>query len=51
MSRPKNLRDLITRTTLSEPEGARASDYHTSLVHVHQTYDSTPAAVSTDAVR
>ena len=51
MLRPKNLRDLITRTTLSEPEGTRASDYHTSLVHVHQTYDSTPAAVSTDAVR
>jgi hypothetical protein len=51
MSRPKNLRDLLTRTTLSEPEGTRASDYHTSLVHDRQTYNSTPAAVSTEDVR
>ena len=28
MSRPKNLRDLLTRTTLNEPEGKRASDYY-----------------------
>jgi hypothetical protein len=27
MSRPKNLRDLLTRTTLNEPTGKRASDY------------------------
>jgi hypothetical protein len=31
MSRPKNLRDLLTRTTLNEPAGKRASDYQKIL--------------------
>ena len=32
MSRPKNLRDLLTRTTLQEPEGERASDYYAKIM-------------------
>ena len=31
MSRPKNLRDLLTRTTLNEPAGKRASDYYQKI--------------------
>ena len=32
MSRPKNLRDLLTRTVLNEPAGKRASDYYQKLL-------------------
>ena len=32
MSRPKNLRDLLARTTLNEPPGKRASDYYQKIV-------------------
>ena len=32
MSRPKNLRDLLTKTTLNEPEGKRASDYYNNIL-------------------
>jgi len=45
MSRPKNLSELLTRTTLNEPPGARASNYHDRLVHARQPTTSTPAAV------
>jgi hypothetical protein len=31
MARPKNLRDLLTRTTLNEPEGKRASNYYQKI--------------------
>jgi hypothetical protein len=31
MARPKNLRDILTRTTLNEPEGERASDYYRKI--------------------
>ena len=32
MSRPKNLRDLLTRTELNEPSGKRASDYYQKIL-------------------
>jgi hypothetical protein len=32
MSRPKNLRDLLTRTELNEPTGKRASDYYQKIL-------------------
>ena len=37
MSRPKNLRDLLTRTTLQEPEGERASDYYAKIMSSKNT--------------
>jgi hypothetical protein len=32
MSRPKNLRELLTKTTLQEQEGRRASDYYNNIL-------------------
>ena len=51
MSRPKNLRDLLTRTTLQEPEGERASDYYAKIMSsaAHQRTNTSiphPAPIS-----
>jgi hypothetical protein len=40
MSRPKNLRDLLTRTALNEPTGKRASDYYQKILCT----DASPAS-------
>lgn len=44
MSRPKNLREMLTRTRLQEPEGERASDFYSKIMSStnQQTSQSRP---------
>ena len=51
LSRPKNLRESITQTTLNGPTGARASNYHDRLIHDRQPTTVHPQQCPTETAR